>query len=188
MSDLENLKKFIKSNEKGGNLKNDILENSQMSSPAFKICNKIFVFSILVFIVLAILWFLTSGSFLGDGIKVTNIFELIGGKFDKKTVISNLMLRTLFFAVYMSLVKKLVSKITCPVCGNFFTGRIRLWTKNKGYDIDTRNYTEKDTDGDKYYCSDEKITHYFDLMYQCKGCGNMYIEHVNKSYTNTTKI
>ncbi len=187
MSDLDNLKKYVNKDMKDSNIENDILTNSNKSSPAVKLCNTIFLGTLILFLIFLVLWFMASGHFWGDGLKMTKLSKLLGGSYDSKTVRFNLMLRALFFSFYMGFVTNLVSKVTCPVCGNFFTGRTRIWNKYRGYDIETKEYEETDSFDTKYFCSDETVTHHFDFMYQCKHCGNMYIENVNKSYTNTTK-
>jgi len=188
LSDLDNLKKYVNKDMQDSNNENDILANSIQSSPASKLCNVILLGAIVLFFVFLVLWFMATGHFWGDGIKVTKLSKLLNGTYDSKTVRFNLMLRALFFAIYMGFVTNLLSKITCPVCGNFFTGRTRIWNKYRGYDIETKQYEETDSFNTQYDCSDETVTHHFDLMYQCKQCGNMYIENVSKSYTNTTKI
>jgi hypothetical protein len=198
MANLENLKRFIDEpkedlstgyakepcghnsqvEHEGNTELTDIEKNSKMNSPAYKLCNALATSFGLATFLLVILCFIYNEYFFGDGIKNVKIYELF--EMDASTLRVNLMVRFAFLTFYMLGVLYIVDRITCQVCGNFFTGRTKIWGKYRGTDIDSK-LTITTYDGVPDH-SETSTTYYhnFDFLYQCKCCGNLYIAKETK--------
>lgn len=154
----------------------EVESNTAKESKASLLCKKIFYWCVFVSIILVILCIVVKGPFLGDGIRYGNIVNILSNN-NLNTIIANLMVRSVLLSVYMSIVYNLVSRMTCRVCSNFFTGRNKVWSKYKDTNVETErtrtttyygfNSSRKNEETSTYH-------HNFNVLYQCKYCGKMY--------------